>query len=423
MEPEASVKRERVSEVSHWRQEKSYNIPLVNEQAPHFNIFIKTRCKLDVVMGFLTPLVRLIILCKKVRPTDQQLKLLQGCRSLGSKLAEGGFNPLNLVLWQPGFHCMWIENNSHELNNFAGTPVLAAEMGMLRFLNDKIMLDILTWQKELKGAVGAGGSIIRKSSKMWHTKEIAQLFCNIHSYPLNCVRKLIVIKWGRTEPKGEHFIKMVRPTPKHAQKFPIMGMNGKEPKCWFYVGLAMKQSEPNLWIGEIALSIVMYWREKIILVDKMVYTGGPCFGEGQMKLLSECFLGTRPIAETGLREALGKFLEKRNCLGPEKPILAPSLSSKHSLLTNILSGLLWRAHCRLKTFTGVITLRKLLATVAGAMVLTVGLPSPWRWLLFWFRGKRAPDPGVIPHNLACCTCVHRGRESWHMRNPCESCGK
>ena len=221
MEPEASVKRERVSEVSHWRQEKSYNIPLVNEQAPHFNIFIETRCKLDVVMGFVTPLVRLIILCKKVRPTDQQLKLLPGCRSLGSKLAEGGFNPLNPVLWQPGFHCMWIENNSHELNNFAGTSVLAAEMGMLRFLNDKIMLDILTWQKELKGAVGAGGSIIRKSSKMWHTKEIAQLFCNIHSYPLNCVRKLIVIKWGRTEPKGEHFIKMVRPTPKHAQKFPI----------------------------------------------------------------------------------------------------------------------------------------------------------------------------------------------------------
>ena len=70
----------------------------------------------------------------------------------------------------------------------------------------------------------------------------------------------------------------------------------------------------------------------------MVSTGGPCFGEGQMKLLSECFLGTRPIAKTGLREALDKFLEKRNCLGPEKPILAPSLSSKHSLLTNILSG-------------------------------------------------------------------------------------
>ena len=47
--------------------------------------------------------------------------------------------------------------------------------------------------------------------------------------------------------------------------------------------LVMKQSEPNLWIAEIALSIVMYWREKIILVDKMVYAGGPWFGEGQMK--------------------------------------------------------------------------------------------------------------------------------------------
>lgn len=45
------------------------------------------------------------------------------------------------------------------------------------------------------------------------------------------------------------------------------------------------------------------------------------------------------------------------------------------------------------------------------------------WLIIWFEGDRAPDPGLIPSNLACCTCVHRGRGSRHMRNPCWSCGK
>ena len=38
------------------------------------------------------------------------------------------------------------------------------------------------------------------------------------------------------------------------------------------------------------------------------------------------------VTISGLREAVGKFLEKRNCPGPEEPILAPSLSSKHILL-------------------------------------------------------------------------------------------
>ena len=160
-----SVKRERVSEVSHWRQEKSYNIPLVNEQAPHFNIFIKTRCKLDVVMGFLTPLVRLIILCKKVRPTDQRLKLLQGCRSLGSKLAEGGFNPLNLVLRQPSFHCMWIENNSHELNNFAGT---------LRFGCWNGDVKVLEWQDHVRYTYLAKGIERCGGGRRFNYKEVIQ---------------------------------------------------------------------------------------------------------------------------------------------------------------------------------------------------------------------------------------------------------
>ena len=64
--------------------------------------------------------------------------------------------------------------------------------------------------------------------------------------------------------------------PKHAQKFPVVGMNGDSMSV-----LAMKQSEPNPCIAEMALSIVMYCREKIVLVNKMVYTGIPRFGKGQ----------------------------------------------------------------------------------------------------------------------------------------------
>ena len=49
-----------------------------------------------------------------------------------------------------------------------------------RFLN-KIMLDGFAKQRELESAVGAGGSIIRKSFKIRHTKEIAHLFCISHT--------------------------------------------------------------------------------------------------------------------------------------------------------------------------------------------------------------------------------------------------
>ena len=46
------------------------------------------------------------------------------------------------------------------------------------------------------------------------------------------------------------------------------------------------------------------------------------------------------FAETtsGFKKAVGKLFEKHGYLGPEYPILAPSLSSEHSLLTNSLSG-------------------------------------------------------------------------------------
>ena len=265
-----------------------------------------------MVIGFLTPLVRLIILCKKVRPGQITLHAKfrvpisdwSSCRVV-DRLDRNSLKVV-LIRWilsSGSLASIACESRIFPMNwiSLQWPSVLAAEMGMLRFLKDNIMLDILTWQRELKGAVGAGGSIIRKSSKMWHTKEIAQLFYNIHSYPLNCVRKLIEIKWGRTEPKGEHFIKMVRPTPKHAQKFPIMRMNRKEPKCWFYVGLATKQSEPNLCIAEIALSIVMYWREKSSLSIKWFILVVPVLGKDRWNIvrnLSEYFFGTRPIGET-----------------------------------------------------------------------------------------------------------------------------
>ena len=80
-----------------------------------------------------------------------------------------------------------------------GPSVLAAEIGMLRVLKDKIMLERLARQSESAGAVGAGGSTKRKSSKMWQTKDIAQLFSNIHSMASESWLK---INGAERSPKG-----------------------------------------------------------------------------------------------------------------------------------------------------------------------------------------------------------------------------
>ena len=103
------------------------------------------------------------------------------------------------------------------------------KMGMFRFLKDKIMLDRLVWQRESRGTVGARGSVIRKSSKMWRTKDITQLCCNIHS---RASESWLKIDGAERSPNGSTLSK------------------------------SMKQSEPNPWIAEMALSIVMYCREK-----------------------------------------------------------------------------------------------------------------------------------------------------------------
>ena len=155
---------------------------------------------------------------------------------------------------------------------------------------------------------------------------------------------------GLNEARREHFVKIIMPIPKHAQKFPIFGVNRKKSKSWFYVSFGHKTicpkplDSPNCIIDGDVL------KGKIILVDKMVYAWGPWFGEGQIKYGSEClwmFLGdkanrgdleilkgggewkgpmVRPlftssvkleVTTSGFREAVGKFLEKRKCLGPE----------------------------------------------------------------------------------------------------------
>ena len=54
-----------------------------------------------------------------------------------------------------------------------------AEIGIFRVL--KIILDRLARQSESSRGVGQGGSTMRKSSKMWQTKEMEHLFSKIHS--------------------------------------------------------------------------------------------------------------------------------------------------------------------------------------------------------------------------------------------------
>jgi len=49
---------------------------------------------------------------------------------------------------------------------------LDAEIGIFRVLKVKIILDRLARQSESSGGVGQGGSTMRKSSKMWQTKEM-----------------------------------------------------------------------------------------------------------------------------------------------------------------------------------------------------------------------------------------------------------
>ena len=48
-------------------------------------------------------------------------------------------------------------------------------------LKESNMLDKLCWQAKLWGAIGDGGSITRKSTKMWQTKEMPQWLRRSHS--------------------------------------------------------------------------------------------------------------------------------------------------------------------------------------------------------------------------------------------------
>lgn len=203
--------------------------------------------------------------------------------------------------------------------------------------------------------------------------------------------------------------------PKSSQSW---GWTGKSRNADSMSVLDKKQSEPNLWITEIALSIVIYWREKSSLSLKWVILEFPDLGKDRWNIfrnLSERLnLETRPIGKTwkfsngGCREET--WSTPFSYSGPKKSILAPSISFKHILLTNSLLGGLWRARCRLKTFTWVSTPPKSFAAVTGAMVLTVGVPYLWGWLLIGFGGDEAPDPAVLPSTtwLVALVCTGAG---------------
>ena len=62
-----------------------------------------------------------------------------------------------------------------------GPSVLPGAMGMLRFLSVSNIAFKLIWHAPFFWGPGDAGSIIRKSSSMWHTNEIKQLLLKIHS--------------------------------------------------------------------------------------------------------------------------------------------------------------------------------------------------------------------------------------------------
>ena len=248
MEPEASVKRERVSEVSQ-REGKNSPLPfhcLINKL--HISRSLKKPAvSLMWWSGFLTPLVRTIMRCRKGRPgaitlhekfrvpirdwsscrvVDRLDRNSQRAVLIRSTLFTGS---LASILWVSRM----IPMNWGTLRE---PSVLAAEMGMFRVLKDKIMLDRLARQTESRGTVGAGSSIIRKSSKIWQTKD--RYHAVVLQYPLYGIRELVKNKRGWTEPKWEHFIKIVNPFQNMLK--------------------SSQSSEPDPWIAEMALAIVMY---------------------------------------------------------------------------------------------------------------------------------------------------------------------
>ena len=91
------------------------------------------------------------------------------------------------------------------------------------------------------------------------------------------------MKGGGAKPEGEDFVETVKTIPEHTQKFPITWVDWKKTTCRLYVSFGHKTMGSNLLMAAIALSIVMYWSDRVILLNVMLNAGGPRFGEGQVK--------------------------------------------------------------------------------------------------------------------------------------------
>ena len=78
--------------------------------------------------------------------------------------------------------------------------MLPSAIGIPIALKVDNMLSKLVWQCVSKGGCEAGGSIMRKSSKMWHAKLILQLLIKIHS---KASESLLKIQGALLSPKGK----------------------------------------------------------------------------------------------------------------------------------------------------------------------------------------------------------------------------
>ena len=138
------------------------------------------------------PLVRWIIRCMKRRPgaITLQAKLRvpigdwSSCRVVDSqdwKLERADL--IHSTLSSGSLASIFPESSTIPMNwiTWEGPSVLDAEIGLFRVLKIRIILDRLARQSESSGGLGQDGSTMRKSSKMWQTKEMQHLLSKTHS--------------------------------------------------------------------------------------------------------------------------------------------------------------------------------------------------------------------------------------------------
>ena len=163
--------------------------------------------------GFFIPIVRLIILCKNALPggITRHAKFKEPISDWSSfsvpflrfdHLASSSWSRMTLSCGNEA--CICSESNIIPKNSslVAGPTVFAGARGTFSSLKVSCMLVRLALQSRKGSGPKLGGSIIRKSSKKWQTKDIPHLLRRIHSMPSDNWLKR---NGALLKPKGRNF--------------------------------------------------------------------------------------------------------------------------------------------------------------------------------------------------------------------------